>query len=138
MMVIMRVFLSILFFFEFVGVTVVVLSDKFDLSGMSVLLLSLLVVSIGVTSLLLAREMSRWLAQRKKERRLGRALAILSMSLEEVLAEAPYQYGHWQGEDGYRIFDTRVKDGYIDFVSSESDAELWIVERYLADKLGQA
>ena len=114
------------------------LSDELELSGIGVLLLSLLLVSIGIGGWFLAREINRGHVQRKKRRRLARALAKLSMSLEEVLAEAPYQYGHWQGEDGYRIFDTRVKDRYIGFVSSESDAELWIVERYLADKTERA
>ena len=51
-------------------------------------------------------------------------------SLAEVLAEAPYGYGHWQGEDGYRVYDTRIKEGYIGMTMTKQEAEMMIVERY--------
>ncbi|NOX61146.1 MAG: hypothetical protein GXP42_04260 [Chloroflexi bacterium] len=131
----MRDRLALLFFFVFLGVIVIALPDDFELSGIGALPPFLLVLGMAAGSAFLAEKVSNWLVQRRKERRLARALAALSMSLEEALAEAPYDYDHWQGEDGYRIFDVRVQEGYVGFASSPSDAELWIVERYLADKM---
>lgn len=65
-----------------------------------------------------------------KQKRLNNLLN--GRTVEDVLAEAPYAYGHFQGDDGYRIWDKRTKDNdFVAFVGSALDAELWIVEKYL-------
>ena len=72
---------------------------------------------------------------RKQEKKLAKLLN--GRKLEDVLAEAPYAYGHFQGEDGYRIWDERVEKGFVAFVSTTLEAELWIVEKYLLGTQGQ-
>ncbi len=104
------------------------------MNEVSAILLFLLALSIGAGSILLAGAARRQLARRRRERRRARALSALGMSLEQALAEAPYEYAHWQGEDGYRIIDVRAPKGFVGFAGSKSEAELWIVERYLAEK----
>ena len=53
------------------------------------------------------------------------------MTIEEVLAQSPYEYGYvFQGDDGYRIWR---KDSIYDFVQvgvSRKAAQMWIVEQY--------
>ena len=73
----------------------------------------------------------RW-RLRQKEKKLKRLLA--GRPLEEVLAEAPYEYAHFQGEDGYRLYDMREDDGFKGFVYTPLDAHVWILERYLGKK----
>lgn len=67
---------------------------------------------------------------RKKQQKLS--MLLDERALKDVLAAAPYAYGHWQGENGFRIWDKRIKDGSIHFTQSQLDAELWIVEKYLS------
>ncbi|MEM7330864.1 MAG: hypothetical protein AAF490_02145 [Chloroflexota bacterium] len=66
-----------------------------------------------------------------KERKLNRLLD--GRRLEDVLEEAPYDFAHFQGEDGYRLIDTSVKDGFVGFASTPLDAHIWIVEQYLSE-----
>jgi len=40
---------------------------------------------------------------RKRQRRRKRETAMLAWAQREILAAAPYGYGHFQGEDGYHI-----------------------------------
>jgi len=69
---------------------------------------------------------------RKKQKKLNTLLN--GRTVEDVLAATPYAYGHFQGEDGYRIWDKRVdKNEFVAFASSTLDAELWIVEKYLSE-----
>lgn len=75
-----------------------------------------------------------WLRRKLSKRRFAKILADLDMSIEEVLEKSPYGYSHWQGEDGYRIFDTRFKEKYVGFSYTSFNAELWILERYLLEK----
>jgi len=72
----------------------------------------------------------KWL-KRQNERKLRALLG--DQALDAVLRAAPYGYGHFQGEDGYRIWDRRIENGFIGFASSPLEAELWIVERYRAE-----
>ena len=53
------------------------------------------------------------------------------MTLEEVLEKSPYEYGHFQGEDGYRIWLKDTLDDFVKFNMSEQTAHMWIVEQYL-------
>ncbi|RME46456.1 MAG: hypothetical protein D6791_08255 [Chloroflexi bacterium] len=71
-------------------------------------------------------------AHARKEHRLQQLLA--GRSLEEVLSAAPYKYGHFQGEDGFRVWDERIENGFLHFYSAALDAQLWIVETYLAEQ----
>ena len=68
----------------------------------------------------------------RKERWLKRLLN--GQPLEEVLSAAPCKYGHFQGEDGYRIWDERLENGFVHFASTPLDAHLWIVEAYLSEQ----
>ena len=69
---------------------------------------------------------------RKKQKRLD--MLLDGQTLEDVLAAAPYAYGHFQGDDEYRIWDRRgEKNEFAAFVSSTLDAELWIVEKYVSE-----
>ena len=54
-----------------------------------------------------------------------------NMTLEEVLEKSPYEYGHFQGEDGYRIWLKDTLDGFVGFGMSERAVHMWIVEQYL-------
>ncbi len=69
----------------------------------------------------------RFLRLRKKENKLKQLLA--GRNLDDVLAQSPYDFGHFQGEDGYRIYDTRIKDGFIGFASTRLDAHIFILEK---------
>ena len=69
---------------------------------------------------------------RQKEKKLEKLLA--GRSLDAVLAEAYYEFAHFQGEDGYRLYDKREKEGFLGFVYTPLDAHLWIVERHMADR----
>ncbi len=62
-------------------------------------------------------------------------LSKLDMSLEEVLEKSSLAYGHWQGEDGYRIFLRGRHNEYFDVVYSYSkfDAEFRIVEYFYSE-----
>jgi hypothetical protein len=68
---------------------------------------------------------------RKKQQKLSALLD--GQALEDVLLAAPYGYGHFQGENGYRVWDKRIENGFIGFARSRLDAELLIVERYLSE-----
>jgi len=77
--------------------------------------------------------MWRWLRNKLRKRRMRKILAELDMSVQEILEKSPYAYGHWQGEDGYRIYDVRFNDKYLYFAYSEFSAEYWIIEQYYLD-----
>ena len=66
----------------------------------------------------------------QKEERLAELLG--EKELKDILDDSPYQYGRWQGEDGYRIYDLRIKNNFIASARSKLDAEIWIVEQYLS------
>ena len=66
----------------------------------------------------------------KQKRRVHKLLA--GKKKAEVLKSAPYSYNHWQGENGFRIYDDR-DDRYLHFAFSSEEAELWILERYLCE-----
>jgi len=70
---------------------------------------------------------------RNKQKRLNKLLN--GRKVEDVLAAAPYAYDHFQGGDGYRIWDKRgEKNEFVALVNSTLDAELWIIEKYLSEK----
>ena len=73
----------------------------------------------------------RW-NTRRKQQKLSRLLN--GQDLEAVLRDAPYEYSHFQGEDGYRIWDKCVENGFVGFASTPFDAELWIVETTLSQE----
>ena len=72
---------------------------------------------------------------RERQRRCKRAAAMLAWARREILAAAPYAYayGHFQGGDGYRIWDERLDPGFVDFSPTAEGAENWIVEQFLAE-----
>jgi hypothetical protein len=76
---------------------------------------------------------------RERQRRRKRAAAMLAWARREILAAAPYAYayayayGHFQGGDGYRIWDERLDPGFVDFSPTAEGAENWIVEQFLAE-----
>lgn len=69
----------------------------------------------------------------ERQRRRKREAALLAWARREILARAPYGYGHFQGEDGYRIWDTRLDPGFVGFSPTTEGAEDWIIEQFLAE-----
>ena len=131
--------LGVLFFLMFTALLIAVLPDDFELSGVgSALLLVLLFAGMGIAAGLLAGKVNRWLARKKYERRVARALSALSMSVEEVLDASPYTFiGNVrpQGEEyDFAIVRKDAPAALVDVATSEAAATLWIVERYLAAK----
>ena len=39
-------------------------------------------------------------------------------ALDQILADSPYEFGHFQGEDGYRIFDERSDEAFVGFAAT--------------------
>ncbi len=58
---------------------------------------------------------------------------MLAWARREILAAAPFGYGHFQGEDGYRIWDERLDPGFVGFSPTAEGAEDWIIETFLAE-----
>ena len=77
--------------------------------------------------------MWNWLRNKLRKRRMRKILTELDMTAQEVLEKSPYSYDHWQGEDGYRIYDVRFKDKYPYFAYTTFSAEYWIIEQYYLD-----
>ena len=75
-----------------------------------------------------------WVVSRKK-RELEQLLALAGQSLDEILAAAPYKYGHFQGEDGFRVWDERLENEFLHFFYTPLDAQLWIVKTYLSEQV---
>lgn len=80
------------------------------------------VLLAGIVLLIMLKQ--KWRIWRK-EKKLSKLLG--SRSLAQVLAESPYEFAHFQGEDGYRIYDKRIDNGFVDFAPTTLDAQLWIV-----------
>lgn len=59
---------------------------------------------------------------------------MLAWARREILAAAPYGYGHFQGEDGYRIWDERLDPGFVGFSPTAEGAEEWIIEQFLREE----
>lgn len=93
-------------------------------------IVAMLICVLALGMFYMLDELKRKWKVRQKEVKLSEMLA--GQSLEDVLAEAPYGYAHFQGEDGYRIYDWRNRDSPVGFAASTLDAHLWIVEHYLA------
>ena len=76
-----------------------------------------------------------WLRSKIKKytsrRRIRRLLC--GRSNEEMLKIAPYRYGWFQGDNGYRIMDDRKEPPFVHIVHSIEEAEIWILERYLCE-----
>jgi len=66
-------------------------------------------------------------ARRRKSQDLNRMLD--GRSLEEALEASDYDFAHFQGEDGYRIFKKGTERECLEFANSALDAHLRIVER---------
>ncbi|MCA9997304.1 MAG: hypothetical protein KDE56_16210 [Anaerolineales bacterium] len=81
----------------------------------------------------------RW-RQWRMEREMARLLANNSLpngrSLSTLLAHAPYRYDHFQGEDGYRIWDSRQPNTFVGHAATPFEAELWIVRQLVAEGWG--
>lgn len=69
--------------------------------------------------------------QRKERRRRSQELNRMldGRSLEEALEASNYDFAHFQGEDGYRIFEKAREREYVEFANTALDAHLWIAER---------
>lgn len=52
---------------------------------------------------------------------------------QALLCHAPYDYVHWQGEDGYRIWDRRTRE-VVGFAGTSQDAKAWIIDRWLKER----
>lgn len=52
---------------------------------------------------------------------------------QALLRHAPYDYAHWQGEDGYRIWDRRTK-AFVGSAGTPQEAESWIIKRWLKER----
>ncbi|WP_420642235.1 hypothetical protein [Candidatus Leptofilum sp.] len=76
-----------------------------------------------------------WLKKRWQMRQRQQRVAALldGREITAVLQTAPYSYGHFQGENGYRIWDERIENGFVGFAATPQEAELWIVEHYLSE-----
>ena len=75
--------------------------------------------------------MEKWAISRKK-RKLKQLLN--GQSLEEVLKNAPYKYGHSQGDSLYRGWDERRGVEILRWFPTTLDAQLWVVETYLSEQ----
>lgn len=84
-------------------------------------------IAIGFVCIWLQDTWSNFWYHQRLQRLLG------DMTLEEVLDQSPYQYGHvFQGDDGYRIWH---KSAIYDFVQSgvsKKAAQMWIVEQFFS------
>ena len=78
------------------------------------------------------RWLKRWLAVQQRERAIQTKLA--GRSAKTLIADSPFEYGHWQGEDGYRIMDNRREPPFIGFASSVEDAEAQILTLIFTDQ----
>ena len=69
--------------------------------------------------------------QRKERRRRRKELNRMldGRSSEEALEASDYGFAHFQGEDGYRIFEKGTEYECVGFANTAQDAHLWIVER---------
>lgn len=78
-----------------------------------------------------------WAKRRWRQRQMEREMAHLlsGRSLPTLLANAPYRYDHFQGEDGYRIYDSHQT--YLGHAATAFEAELWIVRRVVAEEQGR-
>jgi len=89
----------------------------------------------GAFIIVLAARLKRYLRDRSQ----ARAIEMLldGRDRQAVLDEAPYDFGHWQGENGYRVYtkhDDPDQTGgeFVKMVSSPRDAEDWILQRHLS------
>ena len=103
-----------------------------SLSGFSTLLIMTLFIATFLIGAYFWVEGKRKFKIWQKERKLTKLLG--ARALEQVLAESPYDFGHFQGEDGYRIYDKRVQDGFVGFAATPLDAHLWIVGKSLTEQ----
>lgn len=76
-----------------------------------------------------------WLKRRRDRAKKLKELEKLlnGRSLREVLYEAPYKFGHFQGEDGYRIWDNRRPGKFLHTAQTPLDAEIWIIKKFDQD-----
>ena len=72
--------------------------------------------------------LTRYLQKRKLKKLLA------GRTRESVLQEAPYGYGHSQGENGYQIWKEGQDPRFMGFASTVEAAEDWIIEHYLKEK----
>lgn len=59
---------------------------------------------------------------------------MLDWARQEILVAAPYGYGHFQGEDGYHIWDERLAPGFVSFSPTAEVAEEWTIEQFIQEK----
>lgn len=78
----------------------------------------------------------RWRHRRAVEKRIVALLA--GRDKAAILAQAPYEFFYSQGDDVPRLGNRVTGERYADYVSSELEAELWIIERYLADNSAES
>ena len=56
------------------------------------------------------------------------------LSLESGLAASLRELAHFQGEDGYRIFEKGPPAAFRESAPTALDAHVWIIERTLRDR----
>ena len=81
--------------------------------------------------------MKRWLRHRRRLARIHKRLPE-GMTIADVVALNEFEYVHFQGEDGYRIYPTdgNPENAPLGFAWNDELAELLIVELWL-DKRDQ-
>ena len=85
----MKDFLSLLFILVFSFAIITLMPRDFTLSGPWIVLPFAAIILVVAVSGLFAEVLADWWVQRRKERRLTRALAELFRTLEEVLEQSP-------------------------------------------------
>ena len=70
-----------------------------------------------------ARQLQNWLAGRDPQ---------------TLIADSPFNFGHWQGENGYRIWDERQEPPAFIFETTPEACERYILERIMAEEIAAA
>ena len=79
---------------------------------------------------MIERKLLRWKAKRHRRRVLNNLPP--GTTFQSLLAEAPYEYVHFQGEDGWRIY-RQGGDQPLEHAYTRDYAEFWIVDRWLQE-----
>ena len=104
----------------------------FALGGMMLYLLACAGLILGYDWA--KRRWRQWRMEREMVRLLANASLPNGRSLATLLANAPYGYDHFQGEDGYRIWDSRQPNTFVAHAATPFEAELWIVRQVVAEE----
>jgi hypothetical protein len=93
--------------------------------------LSLIVIVLYILliagSIFLYLYIQKWWIEWRKRRKI---LTLLQgEQIDALLERSPFQIGHAQGDNGYRISDSRIEHAIVHFAATTLDAQLWVVEQ---------